>query len=68
MEKRANYLAGSFRGRTSAERAYNRLRERGYTDDEINIIMSEDTRIKYFDNVEDTTRFGNKALEGDALR
>ena len=65
MEKQSNYLAGSFRDRTSAERAYNRLRERGYTDDEINIIMSEDTRKKYFDKEdEDKSRFGNKAMEG----
>jgi hypothetical protein len=66
MENRVNYLTGSFRDRTSAERAYNRLRERGYTDDEINIIMSEDTRNKYFDKVDEDekTRFGNKAMEG----
>ncbi len=66
MEKNSNYLTGSFRDRTSAERAYNRLRERGYTDEEINIIMSDDTRSKYFDKdkKEEESEFGSKALEG----
>lgn len=49
METRENYLTGAFRDYNSAERAYNRLRERGYTDDEINIIMSDKTREKYFE-------------------
>jgi hypothetical protein len=68
METKRNFLTGSFRDRTSAERAYDRLRERGYSDDEINIMMSEDTRKKYFDKErqksDDETEFGNKALEG----
>lgn len=67
METNSNYLTGSFRDRASAERAYNRLRERGYTDEEINIIMSDETRSKYFEKGrkdEKETEFGNKALEG----
>jgi hypothetical protein len=68
METSKNYLTGSFRDRTSAERAYNRLRERGYTDDEINIIMSDETRSRYFERERDDdrkdTEFGNKAMEG----
>lgn len=63
METKANYLTGSFKDRKSAERAYNRLKERGYTDEEINIIMSDATHAKYFDKTEDTD-FGNKAAEG----
>lgn len=68
METNSNYLTGSFRDRSSAERAYNRLRERGYTDDEINIIMSDETRTKYFkkehSDEKKETEFGNKAMEG----
>lgn len=60
METNKNYLTGSFRDRTSAERAYNRLRERGYTDDEINIIMSDETRRKYFESDSD---FGDRTRE-----
>lgn len=69
-EKRGNFLTASFRDRGTAERAYNRLRERGYTDQEINIMMSDATRNKYFSkdsNVEEdekSRRFGNKAKEG----
>lgn len=67
METNSSYLTGSFRDRTSAERAYNRLRERGYTDDEINIIMSDETRARYFNkenDSDDESSFGNKAMEG----
>lgn len=65
-DSNTNYLTGSFRDRTSAERAYNRLRERGYTDEEINIIMSDETRKRYFETEsrDDESEFGNKAMEG----
>jgi len=65
-DSNSNYLTGSFRDRSSAERAYNRLRERGYTDEEINIIMSDETRKRYFDKDYDEkeTDFGTKAMEG----
>jgi uncharacterized membrane protein len=60
-----NLLTGSFRDRESAEQAYNRMKERGYTDDEINIIMSDATRKKYFDkDNKSESGFGNKAMEG----
>ncbi len=65
METHTKYLAGSFRDRESAERAYNSLKERGYTDKEINIMMSNETRSKYFEhdtaNKDVTTDFENKA-------
>ena len=63
METKSNYLTGSFRDRKSAEHAYNRLKERGYTDEEINIIMSDATRAKYFDKNEESD-FSNNAKEG----
>lgn len=63
--ERDRLLTGSFRDRESAEQAYNRMKERGYTDEEINIIMSDDTRKKYFDKDDrKNTEFGNKAMEG----
>ena len=57
-------MTGMFRDRTSAERAYNSLHSRGYTKDDVNIIMSDDTRKRHFTNVEHETELGNKALEG----
>lgn len=59
-------LTGLFRDRESTESAYNSLRARGYTDDEINVMMSDDTRNKYWGEGTpgEDTEFGNKALEG----
>jgi hypothetical protein len=58
-------MTGIFRDRTSAESAYTSLRNRGYTDDEINVMMSDKTRDSWFgdDNPTDS-ELGNKALEG----
>jgi len=59
-------LTGMFSDRESAERAYNSLLERGYTKEEINLMMSEGTRKKYFegDPAVKETEFGTKAAEG----
>ncbi len=56
-------MTGLFRDRESTERAYSSLRARGYTDDEINVMMSDETRDRDYANGEDT-ELGNKALEG----
>lgn len=73
MENRSNFLTGSFSDLKSAERAYDNLRERGYADDEISIIMSEDSLKRYFkdhdnsddhDKSDDKSDFGNKSMEG----
>ena len=56
-------MTGLFRDRESAERAYGSLSERGYGKDDVNLIMSDDTRKKYFSDDEDT-EFGTKAWEG----
>jgi hypothetical protein len=56
-------LTALFRSREDAERAYESLRARGYSDREINIMMSDQTRDKYYrDNPK--TEIGSKALEG----
>lgn len=59
------FVTGSFRDRDSAERAYQSLRARGYQDDEINVMMTDETRKRHFDK-HDTKKsdLGNKALEG----
>ena len=63
--EKGNLLTGSFKDRESAEQAYNRMKERGYTDDEINIVMSDKTRNKYFDKDDKKeSEFGNKSMEG----
>jgi hypothetical protein len=56
-------VTGLFLDPESAESAYRSLKLRGYKDDEINVIMSDDTRDKYY--VRDTrTEIGTKAGEG----
>ncbi|MEO6695194.1 MAG: hypothetical protein ABIY50_01275 [Ignavibacteria bacterium] len=61
-DKDGNLLTGMFRDRESTERAYNSLHERGYSKDDINLIMSDETRDKHFKD--DDTEIGTKAMEG----
>lgn len=58
-------LTGMFHDRESTENAYNTLQERGYKNDEINMVMSDETRKKHFSggDVKDT-EIGTKAAEG----
>ena len=56
-------VTGLFRDRESAERAYGSLSERGYGKDDVNLLMSDDTRNKYFSDRDDT-ELGTKAWEG----
>ena len=57
-------VTGMFNDNESADRAYRSLRDRGYTDDDIHVVMSDDTRKKYYarENVE--IEEGSKAMEG----
>ncbi|WP_204524829.1 hypothetical protein [Confluentibacter citreus] len=57
-------LTGMFRDRESTENAYNTLQERGYTKDDINLVMSDETRKKHFSGDVKNTEIGTKAAEG----
>jgi hypothetical protein len=57
-------VTGMFSDRDSAEKAYNTLSSRGYGKDDINVMMSDDTRKKHFKNDERHTELGTKAMEG----
>jgi hypothetical protein len=58
-------LTGMFTDRDSSERAYRSLRDRGYSDDEINVLMSDDTRNSWFgDDNDGDSELGTKAAEG----
>src|ERR1051325_2940522 len=59
------WVTGSFADRESAEGAYNSLTNRGYTKDDVNLMMSDDTRKRYFKD--DDTELGSKALEGGGI-
>lgn len=59
-------LTGMFRDRESAEKAYNSAISRGYTKDDVNVMMSDTTRDSWFGGDSDAadTELGSKALEG----
>ncbi|WP_225984837.1 YsnF/AvaK domain-containing protein [Noviherbaspirillum aerium] len=59
-------VTGLFRDRESAERAYQGLSSRGYTKDDINIVMSDEARKKHFSGGT-STELGNKAAEGAGI-
>lgn len=63
-DKNRPLVTSTFRDRDSAEQAYQDLRARGYSDDEIHVMMSDDTRKRHFG---DDAKMGNKALEGTAV-
>ena len=62
--ERGEMLTGMFRDRESTEQAYNTLHERGYTKDDINLVMSDETRKKHFSGDAKDTEIGTKAAEG----
>jgi hypothetical protein len=58
-------VTGIFRDRDSAEQAYRSVTERGYTGDDVNLVMSDETRKRYFaDGAAVQTELGTKAAEG----
>jgi hypothetical protein len=55
-------ITGVFRNRDDAERAYNSLLSRGYSSDEIILLMSDKTHREFKDSDRDT-EMGSKAAE-----
>ena len=60
-------MTGLFRNRESAERAYGSLTERGYGRDDVSLLMSRDTRDRYFPKDAPQTELGTKAAEGAGI-
>jgi hypothetical protein len=57
-------VTGMFNDKENAEHAFNTLQARGYSKNDIHLIMTDDTRNKYYKNAEVETEIGNKAMEG----
>lgn len=57
-------VSGLFNDRDSAERAYSTIESRGYSRDDVNLLMSDETRNKHFGEGTPETELGSKALEG----
>ncbi len=65
MENQNKYLVtGMFTDKDSADRAYSSLQKRGYADNDIHLIMSDDTRKKHYATEVGKTDVGTKAMEG----
>jgi len=64
--KEGSTTSGVFRDRSSAEKAYQSLHERGYHKDDVHLMMSDDTRKTHFNDEYDAerTELGDKAMEG----
>jgi hypothetical protein len=61
MQAKPNFVTGTFKDLASAQKAYENLLERGYRDEDINVIMSEESLKRYFKQHNEDTDFGNKA-------
>lgn len=57
-------VSGLFKDRASAERVYSSLESRGYSKDDVNLMMSDETRNAHFGEGTAETELGSKALEG----
>ena len=61
-------VTGLFKDQNSAESAYKSLSASGYKTNEIDVVMSEETRKKYYGkDATLETEVGNKAAEGAAI-
>jgi hypothetical protein len=61
-------VTGLFRDSESLERAYQSVAQRGYDIGDINVVMSDDTRKRYFSGDRKiNTELGSKAAEGGEL-
>lgn len=62
-------VTGLFPDRASAEAAYHSAHSRGYSKDDVNLVMSDATRDRHFRNdaVGTETELGNKAAEGAGI-
>lgn len=60
-------VTGVFHGKDSAERAYQDISDRGYAREEINVVMSEDTRKTHFSDADEDSKVGNHAAEGAGI-
>jgi hypothetical protein len=68
-KEKTGLVTGVFSSRHDAEEAFNALLERGYKADDITVLMSDETRDRHFkdeyhDKNKETTKMGNKSMEG----
>lgn len=66
MAAKQQMVTAVFRNRQHAERAFDWLHSRGYTDSEINVLMSDKTRATYYSSKDEGEKFpvGSHLEEG----
>lgn len=62
-EYRQDYVSRVFRTRDEADRAFDELRNSGYTEDDVNVLMSDETRKRHFTDSDVDTELGDKVAE-----
>ena len=68
MDDNKPLVTGLFRDRDSAERAYQSVSDRGYTREDVNLAMSDETRKRHFGKIDGRqTELGTKAAEGAGI-
>ncbi len=68
MDTNKRMVTGLFRDRDSAERAYQSISDRGYAREDVNVVMSDDTRKRHFTTTAGReTELGTKAAEGAGI-
>jgi hypothetical protein len=68
MDDNKPLVTGLFRDRDSAERAYQSVSDRGYTREDVNLAMSDETRERHFGDTDGRkTELGTKAAEGAGI-
>ena len=67
MANDTTHLTGLFPDRASAERAYQGVVDRGYTSNDIDVVMSDETRKRHFSSEAGATELGTKAAEGAGI-
>ncbi|MGM9482796.1 hypothetical protein ACS5PN_16500 [Roseateles sp. NT4] len=60
-------VTGLFPDRASAEAAYDSASQRGYSNDDVDVVMSDETRKRHFVPAGTETELGNKAAEGAGI-
>ncbi len=64
---KTQYRSGLFNSETTADSAYQNALDRGYKPEEINVLMSEETKTKYAGSQVAQVETGNKSVQGLAV-
>lgn len=65
--RNSRMVTALFNDRDSAERAYQSVSDMGYDRNDVNLVMSDETRKKHFSGSGTQTELGNKAAEGAGI-